>query len=242
MPAPSASQNRALTWAIPTRETASSREAGSGRPVSSWITLGDQRRALVGDPLDLPAYGGLVGQVGLEDQPERAGVGRDVLVERLDRRRDPLLVVVRRLQCGGAVGDHRVAGGLEQREVELELAREVLVEHRLGHPGALGDVVHRRRVVALRDEHLERGRQQLRAALAARQPAAAGADLVQRPAGGSQRASLPARSHAVRMTGCGAAARWCPEGTWKGGAALSRDRTEPDEECPREFSRAGRAR
>ncbi len=71
-----------------------------------------------------------------------------------------------------------VAGGLEQGEVEVQLAGEVLVEHRLGDPGAFGDVVHGGRVIALRDEHLEGGRQQLRAALAARQPAAAGADLV----------------------------------------------------------------
>ena len=38
MPAVSVSQNRALTWAIPTSDTASSREAPSGRPVSSWMT------------------------------------------------------------------------------------------------------------------------------------------------------------------------------------------------------------
>ena len=60
----------------------------------------DEVRALAGDPLDLPAYGGLVGQVGLEDQAERPGVGRDVLVEGVDGRGDPLLVVVGRLQRG----------------------------------------------------------------------------------------------------------------------------------------------
>ena len=38
MPPASVSQNRALTCAIPTRETASSRDCSSGRPVSSWIT------------------------------------------------------------------------------------------------------------------------------------------------------------------------------------------------------------
>ena len=38
MPPASVNQNRALTWAIPTRETASSRDAWSGRPVSSWMT------------------------------------------------------------------------------------------------------------------------------------------------------------------------------------------------------------
>jgi len=36
--------------------------------------------------------------------------------------------------------------------VQVELAREVLVQHGLADPGPLGDLVHRRRVVALRDE------------------------------------------------------------------------------------------
>ena len=58
----------------------------------------------------------------------------------------------------------RLAVLVEQREVELELAREVLVEHRLADAGALGDVVHRGRVVALGDEDLLRGAQQLVAA------------------------------------------------------------------------------
>ena len=52
-------------------------------------------------------------------------------------------------------------GLVEQREVEVELAGEVLVEHRLGDAGALGDVVHRGGVVALGDEHLEGGLEQL---------------------------------------------------------------------------------
>ena len=65
-----------------------------------------------------------------------------------------------------------VARGVEQREVEVELAGEVLVEHRLGDPGPLGDVVHRGGVVALRDEDLESGLEQLGAPLAAGQPAA----------------------------------------------------------------------
>ena len=41
-----------------------------------------------------------------------------------------------------------VAVLVEQGEVEVELAREVLVEHGLGDPGPLGDVVHRGGVVA----------------------------------------------------------------------------------------------
>ena len=38
IPPASESQNRALTWAIPTSDTASSRDAVSGSPVSSWMT------------------------------------------------------------------------------------------------------------------------------------------------------------------------------------------------------------
>ena len=178
MPPASVSQNRALTWAIPTRETASSRDGLVGQAGVVVDDLGDQRRALGGDPLDLLAHRGLVGQVGLEDQPERAGVAGDVVVEDLHGGRDALLVVLGRLERRAGVGDDRVAGGVEQREVEVELAGEVLVEHRLGDPGPLGDVVHRRGVVALGDEHLERGVEQLGAALAARQPAAARTRLV----------------------------------------------------------------
>ena len=99
------SQNRALTWAIPTRDTASSRDASSGSPVSSRMTCGDHRRALVGDPVDPLADGRLVGQVGLEDQPERAGLAGDVVEEGVHRRLDALLVVVGRLQRGAAVVD-----------------------------------------------------------------------------------------------------------------------------------------
>src|SRR5680860_804788 len=39
MPRGSSSQKRALTWAIPTRDTARRWACSSGRPVSSWITL-----------------------------------------------------------------------------------------------------------------------------------------------------------------------------------------------------------
>ena len=64
---------------------------------------------------------------------------------------------------------------VEQGEVEVELAREVLVEHRLGDPGPVGDLVHGRRVVAGLDEDGLRGVEQLGAALAARHPLPAGA-------------------------------------------------------------------
>ena len=69
---------------------------------------------------------------------------------------DPDLVV------GG--GGHRLADGgdqplgvhLEQGEVELELAGEVLVEHGLADARAFGDVIHCGGVVPLGYEHLKR--------------------------------------------------------------------------------------
>ena len=63
---------------------------------------------------------------------------------------------------------------VEQREVEVELAREVLVEHRFGDPGPVGDLVHGGGVVAGLDEHRLGGVEQLGAALAARHPLSAG--------------------------------------------------------------------
>ena len=66
---------------------------------------------------------------------------------------------------------------VQQGQVEVELAGEVLVEHRLADARALGDVVHGGRVVALRDEHLLGGAQQLVASGTARQARAARARL-----------------------------------------------------------------
>ena len=73
--------------------------------------------------------------------------------------------------------------GVEQREVELELAREVLVEHGLGDAGPLGDVVHRGGVVAVGDEHLLGRGEQLLAARRTGQPAAAATGSVDRGLG-----------------------------------------------------------
>ena len=53
---------------------------------------------------------------------------------------------------------------VEQREVELLLAGKVLVEDRLADPGPLGDLVHRRRVIATGDENLHGRVEQLAAA------------------------------------------------------------------------------
>ena len=96
--------------------------------------LGDhvahQLGAVLEHPLDPGAYGRLGGEVGLEDQPERApGVGHEVEV-RLRGRRDPQLVVRGAGQPLAYGRDQRLDAGVEQREVQVELAREVLVQHR----------------------------------------------------------------------------------------------------------------
>ena len=49
----------------------------------------------------------------------------------------------------------------EQLDEELALGAEVLVQHRLGHAGGLGDVVHRRRGEALVGEHRDGDPEQL---------------------------------------------------------------------------------
>ena len=59
---------------------------------------------------------------------------------------------------------------VEQRQVELLLAGEVLVEDRLADPGPLRDLVHRRRVVAAGDEDLHGRVEQLAAAGKPREP------------------------------------------------------------------------
>ena len=137
--------------------------------------LGDRLGALAGDPVDPLAHRRLVGEVGLEDQPEGALGAGDVVVEDVHGRGDAH-ACCRRSTASAVVArlDDRVARLVEQREVELELAREVLVEHRLGDAGPLGDVVHRGGVVALGDEDLQRGLEQLGAPGGARHPAAAG--------------------------------------------------------------------
>ncbi len=62
------------------------------------------------------------------------------------------------------LGDRRhepVADLVEERPIQVTLGVEVLVEHRLGDAGRLGDVVHRRVVIAVHGERLERHREDL---------------------------------------------------------------------------------
>jgi hypothetical protein len=78
--------------------------------------------------------------------------------------------VVRPDLAGRVHRDRRVHGGqqlvaarVHHRQVEVELGREVPVEHRLADLGAVRDVVHRHVVEALGGEQLLRDRQHLRA-------------------------------------------------------------------------------
>jgi hypothetical protein len=100
--------------------------------------LGDGVRAARGHPLDALAHGRVVAQVGLEDQPEGALV-RTVAVDEVEvgtHRRCHAQAVVRR---GGQrladSADQALGVLVEQRQVELQLAREVLVEHGLADAG-----------------------------------------------------------------------------------------------------------
>ena len=63
-------------------------------------------------------------------------------------------------------GDHPLADLVDQRQVEVLLGVEVLVEHRLGDAGGIGDVVHRGAVVAVAGEDLDRDVEDLLAAFA----------------------------------------------------------------------------
>ena len=181
---PDVSHQRAPTSAIPATPTDSS--SASSRPVAGvgGDGRGDRVHAFGQAALDAGPHGGLVAQVGLEDQLVGAAGIVDEIEVGLHRAADAKVVVGGRLQrLAHAVAE--LAGVLvEQREIEVELAGKVLVEHRLADAGPLGDLVHRRRVVALGDEDLAGRAEQLPPARLARQPATAGVgSAAARPAG-----------------------------------------------------------
>jgi hypothetical protein len=85
----------------------------------------------------------------------------DEVEVRLHRTAHTFVVVGGGLHRGAHPGDKGVAVRVEQGEVQLQLARKVLIQHWFGDAGALGDVIHRGSVITLCDEHLLRGGQQL---------------------------------------------------------------------------------
>ena len=78
---------------------------------------------------------------------------------------DPLAARGRAARRLGEPVEEPAAGVVEQLAVERALAREVLVQHRLGDARRLRDVVHRRVVEARAREELARDGEELLAAL-----------------------------------------------------------------------------
>jgi hypothetical protein len=115
---------------------------------------------------------GLAHQVGLEHQPETLAVVVDEVEERLHRCADALPVVGGRAQRLTDAGDENVDVVLQDRAIQFELAGKMLVEHRFADTGALRDLVHSGRVVAVRDEYFAGGTEQLGTAFVARHPSA----------------------------------------------------------------------
>ena len=174
-----------------TTGAATGHDTGGERPRGLRLPRGARRAQLLSAALEVFSAQGYHA-AAMDEIAERAGVSKPVLYQHfpgklelylalldehaeglVQRVRDALLVLGRRLQRVTAAGDDHVAGLVEQREVEVELAREVLVEHGLGDARPLRDVVHRRGVVALGHEHLEGGLHQLGASLPPGHPATA---------------------------------------------------------------------
>src|SRR5690606_38535574 len=103
-----------------------------------------------------------------------AGVVVDELEVGADRGLDAQLVVVGGGQCPVEMIEQIVLRLVQQREVELQLAREVLIEHRFADAGPHRDLVHRGGMKALSHEDLTRGPQQLGTALITGQAYSAG--------------------------------------------------------------------
>ena len=96
-----------------------------------------------------------------EQQPERRAVADRELEVRAKSGLDPFAA---RRRPAGRVGEpveQAAPGVLEQLDVERALAREVLVQHRLGDARRLRDVVHRRVVEARAREAVARDGEEL---------------------------------------------------------------------------------
>jgi hypothetical protein len=118
--------------------------------------LADHLGTLALDLLEPVADGGLVAQVRLEHQPVGLALAAHVLEVGAERGGDPLLGIGVRAERVAHSLHQGVHALVEQRQVELELAGEVLVEHGLADARAVGDLIHRGGVIPLGYEHLER--------------------------------------------------------------------------------------
>src|SRR5260370_5766358 len=115
----------------------------------------------------------LVAQVRLEHQPVRLPLALHVLEVGAERGGHPLLVVGGRAERV-ADGVHQFVHALvEQGQVQVELAGEVLVQDGFADAGPLGDLIHGGGVVPLRYEDLERRVQELPPPFVPGQPRAA---------------------------------------------------------------------
>ena len=137
------SQYLAVTWAMPTRPTLSRCASSSESPASSltaWLTIVG---ALALGAVKPVAHGRLVAQVRLEHQPVGLALAAYVLEVGTEGGGHPLLGIGVRAERIA----HRLQQGVhalvEQGQVELELAGEMLVEHGLADAGAFGDLIHR---------------------------------------------------------------------------------------------------
>src|SRR5581483_2712076 len=135
--------------------------------------LADHLGALVLDSVEPGADGRLVAEVGLEHQAVCLSLTSDELEVSAERGAHPLLVLIGGAQRAPDGLDQAVHALVQQRQVQLQLAGEVLVEHRLADSGALRDLVHGSGVVPTLDEYLKGRVEKLPPPFVPRQPVAA---------------------------------------------------------------------
>src|SRR5205807_4881717 len=110
----------------------------------------------------------LGGEVVFEDQPVAQAVVLDEIEERPNGGTQPLTVVGGGSQSLAHTRHQIVDVSVQDRQIQLELARKVLVENGFAYPGALGDLVHTGGVVATVDENVAGGDEQLTPTLVTR--------------------------------------------------------------------------
>lgn len=112
---------------------------------------------------------GRIGGVGGEDQPVAGVVLVDEVEERLHRRTHTLPVVGGGAQGGVHIAHQLLGMGVDDRDVEVQLGREVLIQDGFAHSRVHRDLVHPGGVVAALDEDLTGRVEQLHPPCAARQ-------------------------------------------------------------------------